>query len=170
MTTNDRIERLAARLSAQEESISELKDMMSQLLKRDAAPEGGERDCGAECDCCCDGSPERPLSDRERALEEILENFDYEKVVQVCNFLGWKVAGRKSEKTGELEPITITEEWLRKDTIRKAYDAWNAFDRHEAEEEWMVHSGPLRLWWCESDEGIFAELTFICEDWRVEPV
>lgn len=103
---------------------------------------------------------------RELVLQEILNEFDFEKVEKVCNFLDWKVYD--FEQHGEV-PVTVG--MLIDDAKRFAKDCWEAFDTGEAKsEEWSVQCGPLKLWWCESDEGIFAELEFVCESWRVEPV
>lgn len=102
---------------------------------------------------------------RKDALNEILREFDFQKVVQVCNFLDWEVYDPKLHET-----VSVTLDSLIEDTKRFAEECWKAFDTGEAKEEFFVHSGPLKLWWCECKEGIFAELTFVCEDWRVEPI
>lgn len=106
---------------------------------------------------------------RKLALQEILDNFDYEKVERVCNFLNWQVYDptTKGEDSDSYVPVTV--DMLIKDTERFAKDCWKAFDTGEAKEEYMVGSGPLELWWCECKEGVFAHLKFVCEDWRVEP-
>ena len=101
---------------------------------------------------------------RELALREILDEFDFEKVERVCNFLEWEVYDFEKHET---VPVTI--DGLINDTKRFAEECWKAFDEGEAKEEWSVHCGPLKLWWCECDEGIFAELEFVGESWRVEP-
>lgn len=102
---------------------------------------------------------------RELALREILDEFDFERVEKVCNFLEWEVYDSEKHDT---VPVTI--DGLIKDAKKFAEECWEAFDSGEATEEWSIQCGPLRLWWCECEEGIFAELDFVCESWRVEPV
>lgn len=109
---------------------------------------------------------------RKLALQEILDNFDFEKVEKVCDFLNWQVydsSGKTAsgEDVGSLVPVTV--DILIRDTENFAKMCWKAFDTGEANEEYMVGSGPLELWWCECKEGVFAHLKFVCEDWRVEP-
>lgn len=109
---------------------------------------------------------------RKLALQEILDNFDYEKVERVCNFLNWEVYEPRGEETGYEDGYTyvpVTVAMLVEDTKRFAKECWNAFDTGEAKEEYMIGSGPLELWWCEDKGEIFAHLKFVCEDWRVEP-
>lgn len=101
---------------------------------------------------------------RNLALNEILSEFDFERVESVCNFLDWEVYD--SKKKG-MVPVTV--ELLKTDAENFARECWAAFDRGEAKDEWSIHGGPLKLWWSEGSEGIFAELEFVCESWRVEP-
>ncbi len=111
---------------------------------------------------------------RKLALQEIIDNFDYEKVERVCNFLNWQVYDPRSEKAGYYEEgysyVPVTVDMLIRDTERFAETCWKAFDTGEAKEEYTIGTGPLELWWCECEEGVFAHLKFVCEDWRVEPV
>lgn len=110
---------------------------------------------------------------RKLALQEILDNFDFEKVEKVCNFLNWQVYDPKGKKTGYEEGysyVPVTVDMLISDTERFAKECWKAFDTGEAKDEYFIGGGPLELWWCECDEGVFAHLKFVCEDWRVEPV
>ena len=102
---------------------------------------------------------------RKDALNEILREFDFEKVERVCEFLDWQVY---NPRTHQNEAVSV--QGLIDDARDFAKECWKAFDEGKATEEWIVHSGPLKLWWCECKEGIFAELTFVCEEWRVEPI
>jgi len=109
---------------------------------------------------------------RKLALQEILDNFDFEKVEKVCGFLNWRVYDPNGGKTGHEEGcsyVPVTVDMLIGDTERFAKECWKAFDTGDAKEEYMIGSGPLELWWCECKEGVFAHLKFVCEDWRVEP-
>lgn len=107
---------------------------------------------------------------RKLALQEILDNFDFEKVERVCNFLKWEVHDPRGKENGYDSLVPVTVDMLISDTERFAKECWKAFDTGEAKEEYFIGGGPLELWWCECDEGVFAHLKFVCEDWRVEPV
>ena len=146
-----RILALARRMEEQEATIKELQAQLKQAQEQAGINAyGDEEDMGKVYP-----------NTREGVLQDLLDNFDFEKVADVCQYLGWQI---HNEEDG------VTVDFLRHDTIEKAHAAWEAFDCGEAKEEYIVHSGPLKLWWCECDEGIFADLSFVAEDWRVEPV
>ena len=155
MTNEQRLEKLAARLSQQEETISQLQQTLNSLnatLKTFATPTRDDKE-GLPINKYC--------NTRAGVRDQIMENFEFEKVASVCQHMNWEIYK---------EPNGVTVEFLKRDALEKMNQAWEAFDSGEAEDEWIIHSGPLKLWWCECDEGIFAELTFVAEEFRVEPV
>ena len=152
MTNEQRLEKLAMRLSEQEETIAQLKAQLAQLNAR----AGGQELFDDE-----EIEEKSYPNTREGVKQEIMENFDFEKVAEVCQHMNWQIW---REEDG------VTVEFLKRDAEEKIREAWKAFDCGEAKEEWIIHSGPLKLWWCECDDGIFAELSFVAEEIRVEPV
>ncbi len=153
MTNEQRLEKLAARMAQQEETIARLKEQLEELTSR-----AGDDRVNAYSDEE-DIQPVYPNT-REGVKREIMDNFDFEKVAEVCQHMNWEIWR---------EDDGVTVEFLKRDAEEKIQEAWRAFDSGEAKEEWIVHSGPLKLWWCECDDGIFAELTFVAEEFRVEP-
>lgn len=151
MTNEQRLEKLAARLSQQEEAIQDLKQTLTSIndTLKTLTP-AGIQECGRKY-----------CNTREGVRDQIMENFDFEKVSKICQSLDWKIYK---------EPDGVTVEFLKRDALDKIHEAWRAFDSGDTDEDWTVQSGPLKLWWCECDEGIFAELSFVVEDFRVEPV
>ena len=149
MTNEQRIEKLALRLAEQEDTIARLKEQL-ELLNGTVNPEYKEEPDEEE------GYP----NTREGVKREIMENFDFKKVAEICQSMDWQIHN---------EPDGVTVGFLKRDAEEKIAEAWRAFDAGDAHDEWIVHSGPLKLWWCECEEGIFAELTFVAEEIRVEP-
>lgn len=144
-----RILALARRMEEQEATIKELQAQLKQAQEQaGVAPD--EEDTGKVYP-----------NTREGVLQEIMESFNFEKVAEICQNMNWEIYG---EEDG------VTVEFLKRDAEEKIQEAWNAFDCGDAKEEWIIHSGPLKLWWCECDDGIFAELSFVAEEWRVEPL
>ena len=143
-----RILALTRRMEEQEATIKELQAQLKQAQEQAGYDEYVEEDWKTY------------PNTREGVKEDIMDNFDFEKVADVCQSMGWEIYG---EEDG------VTVDFLKKDAVEKMHTAWEAFDSGEAKEEYIVHSGPLKLWWCECDEGIFAELEFVAESWRAEP-
>ena len=154
MTNEQRLEKLAARLSEQEETIARLKEQLEELTSKAEDARVNSYSDEEDMDKVYPNT-------REGVKREIMENFDFEKVAEVCQHMNWQIW---REEDG------VTVDFLKRDAEEKIRDAWNAFDCGKAKEEWIVHSGPLKLWWCECDDGIFAELSFVAEEIRVEPV
>lgn len=144
MTTNERIERLAARVSEQERSIGEIKNMLTsiseQIMRKDEIEE-------------------KDLPPRIKVMKSIMKNFDFEKVAKICHFMDWKMCGAE-------EGITV--EFLMHDAEEKIKKAWEAFDSFATEEDYIVSSGPLKLSWHEFDDKICGELEFVAESWSSE--
>lgn len=144
---DQRILALAKRIEEQEATIKELQAKLANAADR-------EEDEYAE--------PGKVYPNtREGVMEDLMDNFDFDKVADVCQYMGWQIY---TEEDG------VTADFLRRDAEEKIRRAWEAFDCGEATEEYVVHSGPLKLWWCECDDGIFAELSFVAETWRAEPM
>ena len=155
MTNEQRLEKLAARMAQQEETIAQLKEMLEKLTSNAGYGNSQINTYSDEEDM-----DQVYPNTREGVKREIMDNFDFEKVAEVCQHMNWEIYG---EEDG------VTVDFLKRDAEEKIQAAWDAFDSGEAKEEWIVHSGPLKLWWCECEDGIFAELTFVAEEFRVEP-
>ena len=102
---------------------------------------------------------------REQTRAEIMSSFDFEKVEKVMRFLKWKVAEPNSAPD-------IPDKWKLIDMANELiHECWDSFDNGEPEaDEYTVHTGPFRVWWCECDEGVFGDLSFVVENWRAEPM
>lgn len=146
----ERIDRLVKRMGMLEKSIDRLSE--------------GLADAGSDVDRTVEEPATEERDDRntrDGVMKEILRNFDFEKVARVCQYMNWTVVKC---------PDGVTVDFLIQDAKDKMRVACEWFDdpRHFGE-DFVTHSGPLRLWWLECDDGIFADLSFVAEDWRVEP-
>ena len=104
---------------------------------------------------------------RDGAIEEIIDNFDFHKMHDVMVHLDWKWYKRNEPPTVE----ELVDEAV--DQLRKAFNHLDTmpFDHYGFREN-FTGSGGFDVWVCEKNDGKtrFAELKFVVEEWRVEPL
>lgn len=95
---------------------------------------------------------------KEELIENILENFDFEKVKKVMDFLGWTYYD--SEETPSTYRLIKSAKRLLEDTYERALNNKTLYSTSCGGFKVMAH-------YCEEKEEIFSlSLEFILESWH----
>lgn len=107
-------------------------------------------------------------SARLECLMEIYEEFDFERMHKVLEFLDWKTSN-KNEETGQFELGVMTVPMLMKEVRRLAECCWEAIDNDPESSktgEYFIATGPFSIHWDESDrDEVRASVEFVCGSW-----
>lgn len=152
---SDRLDRLERRMGGIEKSIDELKSLIAK----------------------CGGCPVEPASEeglgeayptdsRMGCVEEIMDNFDFERVAEVMRHLGWTWIEDGRSGVPNIDMI-------RENARRLLLSAWDAIDNKAKPDgdgllEWEVSTGGFTAWVAERDgfpHECRAKLTFNVDEW-----
>ena len=110
---------------------------------------------------------------KSRAVDDIIENFDFNRVASVMESLDWEWYDPKIQKS-----IVPSADKIKEMAIGMLHDAWAGLDitPYDASgwKEYMVSTGGLEAWVAENGKDVvkperYVKLRFILEEWDVEP-